>query len=58
MSFETPSDLDKWLDSHRLWVRIFKKNSGFQSVYWTDVVVKVLCWGWIDGVKKSFDIQS
>jgi len=41
-----------------LWVKIFKKNSGIQSVSWNDVVVEVLCWGWIDGVKKSLDDQS
>lgn len=63
MSFETPSDLDEWLKVNHaaeseLWVKIFKKNSGIQSVSWNDVVVEVLCWGWIDGVKKSFDDES
>ena len=63
MSFETPSDLDEWLRVNHaieseLLVKIFKKNSGIQSVSWNDVVVEVLCWGWIDGVKKSLDDQS
>ncbi|PKH87614.1 YdeI/OmpD-associated family protein [Colwellia sp. Bg11-28] len=22
---------------------------------WNDVVIEVLCWGWIDGIKKSID---
>lgn len=63
MSFETPGDLDEWLRVNHaieseLWVKIFKKNSGIRSVSWNDVVVEVLCWGWIDGVKKSLDDQS
>lgn len=63
MTFETPNDLDEWLKLNHaaeseLWVKIFKKNSGIQSVSWNDVVVEVLCWGWIDGVKKTFDDES
>ncbi|RBP80635.1 hypothetical protein EBI01_19425 [Marinomonas rhizomae] len=63
MSFETPGDLDEWLKvdqaaESELWVKIFKKSSGVQSVSWNDVVVEVLCWGWIDGVKKAFDDES
>lgn len=63
MTFETPGDLDEWLRVNHaveseLWVKIFKKNSGVLSVSWNDVVVEVLCWGWIDGVKKTFDDQS
>ena len=41
-----------------LWVKIFKKNTGIQSVTWNDVVIEILCWGWIDGVKKSIDDQA
>lgn len=63
MTFATPKDLSEWLrDNHstenELWVKIFKKNSGVQSVTWNDVVIEVLCWGWIDGVKKSIDYQA
>ncbi|MDF1815088.1 MAG: YdeI/OmpD-associated family protein [Verrucomicrobiales bacterium] len=25
---------------------------------WNDVVIEILCWGWIDGVKKSLDDQA
>jgi len=37
---------------------MFKKNTGIQSVTWNDVVIEALCWGWIDGVKKSIDEQA
>ncbi|MDO6688087.1 MULTISPECIES: YdeI/OmpD-associated family protein [unclassified Agarivorans] len=63
MSFATPQDLGDWLrlnhDSKtELWVKIFKKNSGIESVTWNDVVIEALCWGWIDGIKKSIDEQA
>lgn len=41
-----------------LWVKIFKKKTGIQSVAWEDVVIEVLCWGWIDGLKKPLDDQA
>ena len=63
MSFATPKGLGEWLKvnhaiERELWVKIFKKNTGVQSVTWNDVVIEVLCWGWIDGVKKSIDDQA
>lgn len=62
-TFETPQDLSKWLKENHaneteLWVKIFKRHSEIRSVSWNDVVIEVLCWGWIDGVKKSLDDQS
>jgi uncharacterized protein YdeI (YjbR/CyaY-like superfamily) len=63
MTFTTPKGLDEWLKVNHttgseLWVKIFKKNTGIQSVTWNDVVIEILCWGWIDGVKKSIDDQA
>lgn len=63
MTFKTPKDLGKWLKANHatereLWVKIFKKGSGVPSVNWNDVVIEVLCWGWIDGIKKSLDDQA
>ena len=63
MTFTTPKDLGEWLKVNHateseLWVKMFKKNTGIQSVSWNDVVIEVLCWGWIDGVKKSIDDQA
>ena len=63
MTFGTPKDLGKWLKvnhatENELWVKIFKKQSGIQSVTWNDVVIEILCWGWIDGVKKSIGDQT
>ncbi|WP_299195566.1 YdeI/OmpD-associated family protein [uncultured Amphritea sp.] len=63
MTFATPKDLGQWLKlnhatERELWVKIFKKHTGVLSVTWNDVVVEALCWGWIDGVKKSIDDQA
>ena len=63
MTFATSKDLGEWLKANHtteseLWVKIFKKNTGIQSVTWNDVVIESLCWGWIDGVKKSIDDQA
>ena len=63
MTFSTPKDLGQWLKVNHvteseLWVKIYKKNTGIQSVTWNDVVIEALCWGWIDGIKKSIDDQA
>ncbi len=62
-SFTSADGLAAWLAQHHacereLWVKIFKKHTGIASVGWDDVVTEALCWGWIDGVKKSLDEQS
>ena len=63
MTFETPIDLERWLKENHateseLWLRIYKKKTGIASVTWNDVVIEYLCWGWIDGIKKSIDDQA
>ena len=63
LTFSTPTDLGLWLKlnhatASELWVKIYKKNTGIQSVTWDDIVIEALCWGWIDGIKKSLDDQA
>jgi uncharacterized protein YdeI (YjbR/CyaY-like superfamily) len=63
MTFVTPKDLSEWLKvnhaiERELWVKIFKKNTGIESITWNELVIEVLCWGWIDGIKKSIDNQA
>ncbi|WP_245555328.1 YdeI/OmpD-associated family protein [Hahella ganghwensis] len=63
MTFKAPKDLGQWLkenhaSENELWVKIYKKNTGLQSVSWNDVVIEALCWGWIDGIRKSMDNQA
>ena len=63
MTFASPKDLGQWLKvnhaiERELWVKIFKIKTGIPSVTWNDVVIETLCWGWIDGIKKSIDDQA
>ena len=60
ITFASPEALGKWLKANHaieteLWVKLFKKGAGVPSVTWNDIVIETLCWGWIDGVKKSLD---
>lgn len=40
------------------WIKIHKLASGLPSINAKQAIDVVLCWGWIDGVKKSFDEKS
>jgi uncharacterized protein YdeI (YjbR/CyaY-like superfamily) len=61
--FKTPSDFRKWLAAHHnseteLWVGFYKKDSGKASITWPQSVDEALCFGWIDGIRKSIDEAS
>jgi uncharacterized protein YdeI (YjbR/CyaY-like superfamily) len=61
--FATHSDFRKWLeknhkDSTELFVGFYKVKSGKPSMSWSQSVDQALCFGWIDGVRKSIDKDS
>ena len=63
VTFATAEELGHWLQENHaceseLWVKVYKKNTGIQSVTWNEIVIESLCWGWIDGIKKSLDGQA
>ena len=41
-----------------IWIRIFKKASGRPTITPVEAIDAVLCWGWIDAIKKSWDDES
>ena len=41
-----------------LWLKIHKKTSGRTTVTYAQALDVALCWGWIDGIRKSFDEVS
>lgn len=41
-----------------VWIRIFKKASGTPSIDAVQAIDVVLCWGWIDAIRKSWDDVS
>ena len=62
-TFKSSIALGKWLRKNHgkeseLWIKVFKKGTGISSVTWNEVVLETLCWGWIDGVKKSLDDEA
>ena len=61
--FATPSEFRTWLQEHHattreLWVGFYKKSSGKPSITWPEAVDEALCFGWIDGLRKSIDAVS
>ena len=53
----------QWLDKNHevidgVWVRLYKKASGTPSVSYAEALDEALCYGWIDGQKKSYDEES
>ncbi len=44
--------------SEEIWLVFYKKASGKQTVTYEHAVEEALCFGWIDGVKKSVDASS
>ncbi len=62
-TFKTPQEFSNWLECNHdteteLWIKIFKKGAGEQSINWKEAVIEGLCWGWIDGVKKSLNNEA
>lgn len=61
--FPAPADFRAWLQEHHattdhLWVGYYKLATKKPSVTWEDTVDEALCFGWIDGVRKSRDAES
>ena len=61
--FASPAEWRGWLekyhvDTQELWVGFYKRDSGRPSITWPEGVDGALCFGWIDGVRKSIDAVS
>ena len=61
--FPTPAHFRAWLAEHHdqrdeLWVGYYKKATGLPSITWPESVDEALCFGWIDGIRKSLDDKS
>ncbi|KAJ7170921.1 hypothetical protein C8R43DRAFT_981582 [Mycena crocata] len=60
--FESPAGFGLWLAKHHAtesecWVGYYKKHTGRQALTWSLAVDEALCWGWIDGIKKTVDSE-
>jgi len=61
--FASPSDLRKWFEKNsetenELVIGYYKKATGKASIDWSQSVDQALCFGWIDGIRKSIDDES
>ena len=60
--FARPADLRKWFEKNyknetEVYVGFYKVSSGKPSITWSESVDQALCFGWIDGVRKSLNEQ-
>lgn len=61
--FKSQSDFRKWLEKHHsteteLLVGYYKKSAGQPSIDWPQSVDEALCFGWIDGIRRTIDETS
>jgi len=61
--FATPEEFRAWLEEHHmtdteLIVGFHKKNTGRPTMSWTESVREALCFGWIDGIRRSLGEES
>jgi uncharacterized protein YdeI (YjbR/CyaY-like superfamily) len=58
--FRSPAEFRRWLEKNHggtaeLFVGFHKKSSGEASITYSEALDEALCFGWIDGVRKSVD---
>lgn len=61
--FPDERSFDAWLRKHwnverEVWIKIHKVRSGLRSITPAQAIDVVLCWGWIDGIRKGLDETS
>ncbi len=61
--FASQDDFRIWLERNHetateLIVGYYKVDSGKPSMTWSQSVDQALCFGWIDGIRKSIDFES
>jgi uncharacterized protein YdeI (YjbR/CyaY-like superfamily) len=62
-AFKSEAAFEGWLRANHareseIWLRIYKKSAGKPTVTNAQALDVVLCWGWIDGIRKALDEES
>ncbi len=62
LTFESKKKFADWLTKNHdksagVWMKLAKKLTGIPSVTYAEAVEVALCYGWIDGQRRSFDEQ-
>jgi len=63
IAFKSQKAFESWLARNHakvggIWLRIYKKASGEQTVTYAEALDVALCHGWIDGLKRTYDEVS
>lgn len=63
LSFASAAEFRKWLTKHHaehpgVWIQVARKGSGIPSITCPEALDEALCFGWIDGQRKSCDEQT
>lgn len=63
LSFTSLEKWEAWLEknhanSQGVWMQIYKKSSGTESIFYPQALDGALCYGWIDGLKRPCDNES
>ena len=63
LTFSSAQELRDWLSAHHatsegIWLRIFKKHSGVESVLFEEVLDEGLCFGWSESKRRNYDSTS
>ncbi|MBK7625764.1 MAG: YdeI/OmpD-associated family protein [Bacteroidales bacterium] len=61
--FKSPEEFRSWLEKNHkikteLYVGYYKKATGKPTMTWSQSVDEALCFGWIDGIRRSIDKES
>jgi uncharacterized protein YdeI (YjbR/CyaY-like superfamily) len=61
--FRNESALRTWFEKHykthtEFWIGFYKVGSGRISISWPQSVDQALCFGWIDGIRKTLNAES
>ena len=62
-SFAAGAAFAAWMKANHaradeIWIKVHRKDSGLPSITCAEALDVALCYGWIDGIRKSFDAQS
>ncbi|MFC6445864.1 YdeI/OmpD-associated family protein [Shinella zoogloeoides] len=61
--FPDQQSFHRWLSENHavapeVWIKVHKRSSGLKSINPEEAIEVVLCWGWIDGIRKGLDEKS
>ncbi len=61
--FRSPAAFRGWLEKHHagtdeLLIRLYRKHASAKGMTYAQALDEALCYGWIDGVRRSYDADS